>query len=159
MNFIYSNHGFQISAWTNNFNFLIQICHKKDTTLVQTKTKNTTTGFFIFELDYIKFQLKLTIFIFWTKLVQKEYFEKYAVNITIEFCIFELFSVANFTLNKHFWILDQICPEKVFRIKTKRIEHLRWILHIRISLSTKFQLNRQFSIFGPNLPKMGIYSL
>ena len=38
-----------------------------------------------------QFQLKLTIFIFWTKLVQKRYFQPKTdtMNTTIEFCIFE----------------------------------------------------------------------
>ena len=39
-----------------------------------------------------KFKLKLTILIFWTKFAQKGYFQSKTekVNVTIEFCIFEL---------------------------------------------------------------------
>ena len=39
-----------------------------------------------------KFQVKLTILIFWTKIVQKGYFwsKTEKVNTIIEFCIFEL---------------------------------------------------------------------
>ena len=39
-----------------------------------------------------KFQLKLTILIFWTKFAKKGYFQSKAekLNIPIEFCIFEL---------------------------------------------------------------------
>ena len=49
-----------------------------------------------------KFQVKLTILIFWTKFEQKEYIQSKTekVNITIEFSIFELVYVPNFTSNK-----------------------------------------------------------
>ena len=51
-----------------------------------------------------KFQLKVAIFIFSTKFVQKEYFwsKTEKVNITIEFYIFELILELNFTLNNQF---------------------------------------------------------
>ena len=53
-----------------------------------------------------KFQLKVAIFIFSTKFVQKEYFwsKTEKVNITIEFYIFELILELNFTLNNQFWV-------------------------------------------------------
>ena len=35
----------------------------------------------------------------------------------------------------------------VFKIKTKKTEHPHWILHIEISLSTKFQLKLTILIF------------
>ena len=61
------------------------------------------------KLDDI-FQLKLTILIFWTKFIQERYFrfKTEKMNITIEFCIFELIKVKNFSLNWQFWFLDQI---------------------------------------------------
>ena len=37
-----------------------------------------------------------------------------------------------------FDFLDQICPKRVIPIKNRKIEH-HWILHIPISLGTKFQ--------------------
>ena len=42
-----------------------------------------------------KFQLKLTIFIFWAKFTQKRYFwsKREKVNTTIEFCKFELVNI------------------------------------------------------------------
>ena len=48
-----------------------------------------------------KFQLKLTILNFWTKFAKKWYFQskKEKVNITTEFCIFELAQVPNFNLH------------------------------------------------------------
>ena len=87
------------------------------------------------------FQLKLIILIFWTKLNPKGYFwlkiEK--MNTTIKFCIFELVEVPDFSSNWQFWIFGPNLPKK-------GISHWKWkhhhlILHIRISLGTKFQFN------------------
>ena len=38
------------------------------------------------------------------------------VNITMEFCIFELVSVPNFSLHWQFWFLYQICLKTVFPV-------------------------------------------
>ena len=65
------------------------------------------------------------------------------VNITIEFCIFELIQVANFSLNWQFWFVGPNLPKKgnsrqkqKKKKKKKRISH--WVLNIENSLSTKF---------------------
>ena len=61
------------------------------------------------------FQLKLTIAIFWTKFAKKgSYFQSKTdkIDTTIEFCIFELVFVSNFTLNKQFWIFGPNLPKK-----------------------------------------------
>ena len=53
------------------------------------------------------FQLKLIIAIIWTKFSKKgSYFQSKTdkIDTTIEFCIFELGFISNFTLNKQFWI-------------------------------------------------------
>ena len=76
------------------------------------------------------------------------------VDITMEFCIFELVKVPNFTLNNfEFW--DQICPKWVFLVKNRESEHRHWVLHISTRLGTIFYF-KQFWILGTNLPKMGI---
>ena len=76
------------------------------------------------------------------------------VDITMEFCIFELVKVPNFTLNNfEFW--DQICPKWVFLVKNRKSEHHHWVLHISIWLGTIFYI-KQFRILGTHLPKMGI---
>ena len=53
-----------------------------------------------------KFYFKQIIRNFGTKFIQKRYFQsrKEKGNITIEFCIFELVTVGNFSLNWQFWI-------------------------------------------------------
>ena len=61
------------------------------------------------------FHLKLTIAIFWTKFANKgSYFQSKTdkIDTTIEFCIFELVFVSNFTLNKQFWIFKPNLPNK-----------------------------------------------
>ena len=49
-----------------------------------------------------RFQLKLTILNFWTKLTQKGYLKSKKMKINIEFYIFELVHVLNLSFNKQF---------------------------------------------------------
>ena len=49
--------------------------------------------------------------------------------------------------------LDQIYPNKVFPVKTRKSEHHHGILDIWISVSTKFQLKLTIWVFCWNLPK------
>ena len=72
------------------------------------------------------------------------------MHIQISLCI---------TLNKQFWILDQICPRKVFKVKNRKSEHHHWILHIQVSFGTKFSLKLTILIFWPDLPKKGFSGL
>ena len=87
-----------------------------------------------------KFQLKLTVLIFWTKFAQK-------VNITIEFCIFEIVYVPNFSLNWQVGFFWPNLPKKCVSGLNRKSEHDHWILHVRISLGTKFQLKLTILIF------------
>ena len=61
-----------------------------------------------------KFQSQLTIFTFWTKFAQKGYFQSKTekLNITIEFCMFELVYVPNVSLNWTFWFFGPNCPKQ-----------------------------------------------
>ena len=69
------------------------------------------------------------------------------MNKTIKFCIVRLVWIPNFTLtsNVEFW--GQICPKKIFSVKNDKSEHHHWMLHIRISLGTKFKLRLTILIF------------
>ena len=61
------------------------------------------------------FQLKLTILIFGPNLPKKSsYFQSKTdkIDTTIEFCIFELVFVSDFTLNKQFSIFGPNLPKK-----------------------------------------------
>ena len=61
-----------------------------------------------------EFQLKLTIFIFWAKFTQKR-------SINIEFCMFELVKVLNFSWNWRFWFFGPNLPKKGFPSKTEKV--------------------------------------
>ena len=92
-----------------------------------------TVEFFISELR-TKFQLKLIIFIFRTKLAQKGYFQSKidAMTTTIEFCIFRFSLGMKFHFEQtilNFW--TRYAQKRYLRSKPK-------ILHIQISLGTKF---------------------
>ena len=72
------------------------------------------------------------------------------MNTTIEFYIFELVQVPSFGLNWHFLFFGVNFPKKGIPglSKTeKKNENHQWVLHIRISLDTKFQLKLTILIF------------
>ena len=78
------------------------------------------------------------------------------VNIIIDFCIFKLVLVPNFSLNWQFWDFWPDLRKKAFYgLKQKKwTPHILYIiLHIQISLVRNFSSNWQFWFFGPNLPK------
>ena len=62
-----------------------------------------------------KFQLKLTILIFWTKFAQKGFFRSKTekLNTTTEFCIFELIQIPCFGLNSQFLFFRPNLSKKV----------------------------------------------
>ena len=75
----------------DNFDFLNQICPKK---LIPIKNREIEHNYWILHIRIsltTKFQNKLTILIFWTKVAQKAYFPSKTekLNITTEFCIFQ----------------------------------------------------------------------
>ena len=98
---------------------------------------------------------KLIILIFWTKFAQNGCFwsKTEKVNSAIEFCIFELVSVPNFNLNWQFWFFGPNLLLKGIPTRNQKNEYHRWILHIRISLGTKFQL--KLTISPLYVPKNG----
>ena len=102
----------------------------------------------------IMFQLKLTIFIFWTKFVQKG-----------------CFLLKNRKSEHHHWFLHiwisldtkfqlklKIYPKRVLSVKNGKSEHHHSILHIRISLGTKFQLKLTILIFWTKFAEKGFSS-
>ena len=107
----------------------------------------------------IKFHFEETILNFWTKFTQERYLcsKTEKVNIIIEFRIFKLVLVPNFSLNWQFWFFLTRFTQKGFfsGLKQKKwTPHIFYIiLHIQISLVRNFSSNWQFWFFGPNLPK------
>ena len=98
---------------------------------------------------------------FLTKFAKKgSYFQSKTnkIDTTIEFCIFELVFVSNFTLNNQFWIFGPNSPKKdIYGQKQKTWTSLFPL--IQISLGTKFQLKLTILIFWPDLPKKGFSGL
>ena len=111
---------------------------------------NITIEFFIFKLVLVPiFSLYWLLRYFGPHFPTKgSYFQSKTdkLNTTIEFCIFKLVFVSNFTLKK-FKFLDQIYQRKIFIFKNRKSEYHHWILHIQISLGTKFQFKLTTLIF------------
>ena len=106
----------------------------------------------------IKFHFEQTILNFWTKFAQERYLwsKTEKVNIIIEFRLFKLVLVPNFSLNWQFWFFWPDLPKKGFSgLKQKKwTPHIFYIiLHIQISLVWNFSANWQFLLFGSNLHK------
>ena len=80
------------------------------------------------------------------------------MNITIEFCMFELGYVPNFKMNLQFsFFWTKFAQNRYFHFETKS-EHHHWILHTWLSLGATFQLKLTILIFGPNfLNKYAVY--
>ena len=76
------------------------------------------------------------------------------LNTTTEFCIFELVLVSEF---KHFDILGQIYPKRVFKVKKRKIEHPHWILQVRIGPGSKFQFKLIILILWTKLAQKGYF--
>ena len=73
------------------------------------------------------------------------------MDITIEFVIFELVKVPNFSLNWQFCFFGLKSSQKGYFSLKQKIEHYHWIPHIRISLGTKFQVKLTIFIFWSKL--------
>ena len=75
------------------------------------------------------------------------------------------FAYSNYSLYQtslwanNFGFLDQIYPRRVFVVKNRKCEHHHWILHIRISFGTKFQLKLTISIFRTKFAKKGFSTI
>ena len=67
--------------------------------------------------------------------------------------VISMYEISAWTDNSDY--VDQICPKKVFPVKNRKSEHQHWILHIRISLDTKFQLKLKILIFWTKFAQEG----
>ena len=135
-----------------NFDFLKQIFSK---IIFPSKTKNVNTTIEFYISQGTKFQIKLTILIFWTKFVQKGYFRSKTenVNTNIEFFIFELVQIPNFS------IFGPNLPKKgIFGLKRKSRNTFEFCIFEVVQLPN-FSLNRQFGFFERILSKKGIFGL
>ena len=95
----------------------------------------------------IKFNFKQTILNFWTKFTQERYLcsKTEKVNIIIEFRMFKLVLVPNFSLNWQYWFFWLDLPKKKW-------PHIFYImLHNQISLARNFSSVWQFWFFWTKL--------
>ena len=76
----------------------------------------------------------------------------------MEFYIFELFFLSNFTWTNNFEFLDQICPRKIWS-KTEKLNIIIEFRLFKLVLVPNFSLNWQFWFFWPDLPKKGFSGL
>ena len=100
-----------------------------------------------------KFQLEIKISIFQSNFPRKGYFHSKTekVNITIEFCIFKLVSIWNFSLKQELYFLRRnLTANSIFGLN-QTSEDLYWTVHVEISLSKKFQPEIKISIFWRKL--------
>ena len=73
----------------------------------------------------------------------------------METCIFELVSAPNLTLKNKFWVLEPNLPKKGFSGRKRKSYYYHWVLHIQISLDTKFQLKQKILIFWNKFASIG----
>ena len=120
------------------FEFFDQIC-PKHVPLVKNK-----------KISNFEFRLLLKILIFRSNLPKKgisgRKWKKRTSPLYSAYLNYSEYQVSLYTNNFRFW--DQICPKKTFSVKDGKCEHHLWILHIRISLGTKFDFNQIILNFG-----------
>ena len=107
-----------------------------------------------------KLQLQPTILMFWTKFTTKKGYlgsKTEKMNIIIQFFVFELVWVRILGLNWQFWFFGTSFPNNWFLVENSKRESDHWILHIQISLGTKFQLKLTILIFSINFVWKGYF--
>ena len=77
--------------------------------------------------------------------ISSERLEEFEWNFQERFGLWKYFLKVTKKLGLHkktenFDFLNQICPKRTFPVEKSKIENHHWILHIRISLGTKFHL-------------------
>ena len=105
-----------------------------------------------------KFQLKLTILIFWPDLPKKGFSglkqKKSTPHVFYIILLRIQISLArNFSSNWQLLFLDQIYTERYFRSKTEKVNIIIKFRLFKLVLVSTFGLNWQFWFFWPDLPK------
>ena len=109
-----------------------------------------------------KFYLKLTILIFWTKFIKKDYFQlktgksKQLLNSAHLHCLGTKLQLK-LTISI---FSDQICPNSILPVKSsKKVNSTVEFCRIKLFQMPNFLVNWQSGFFVPNLPNIGISSL
>ena len=139
MNFAYLNWFlYQISLWTNNIEFVDQIYPRKILKFKNRKSKHHHHWILHIQISLgTKFQLLI-------KFTQKGFSglkrKKGTPLIFHTILHIQISQARNFSSNWQFWFFGSNLPKKVFPVENTKSEHHHRILHIWISVSTKFQL-------------------
>ena len=90
----------------------------------------------------------------WTKFAQRVFLvwiRKKWTPLNFAYSKYTRYKITAETDNFDFW--DQICTKRLFLVKYRKSEHYHWILDIRISPGTKFQLKQTINILDQIYPK------
>ena len=134
-----------LSFWTNNFELLNQICPRK---IFMVKNRKSEHHHWIphiqISLLVPNFCFNWQFWFFWPDLSKKGFSglkqKKWTPHIFYIILHIQISLVQNFSSNWQFWFFGPNLPKKVFPVKNRKSEHHHGILHIWISLGTKFQL-------------------
>ena len=99
--------------------------------------------------------------IFWPDLYRKGFSglkqKKWTPHILYIILHIQIGLVRNFSSNWQFWFFESNLPKKVFPVKNKKSEHHHRILHIWISLGTKFQPKLMILSFCTKFPQKKVF--
>ena len=96
------------------------------------------------------FSLNWQLRIFWIKFAHKgSYFQSKTdkIDTTIEFCIFELVIVSNFTLKKQLGVFGQNLSKKDICLKTEKVNVIIEFCIFKLVLEPNFTMNWQLWFF------------
>ena len=77
------------------------------------------------------------------------------MKVTIEFYMFKLILVLNFSFNKQFWFFGGNFPKRILVVKNRKNEHNHSILHIWISLGIKIDFEQLVLTFWTKFDQKG----
>ena len=77
------------------------------------------------------------------------------MKITIEFYMFKLVLVLNFSFNKQFWFFGGNFPKRILLVKNRKNEHNHSILHFWISLGIKVHFEQLVLTFWTKFDQKG----
>ena len=81
------------------------------------------------------------------------------MKVTIEFYMFKLILVLNFSFNKQFWFFGGNFPKRILVVKNRKNEHNHSILHIWISLGIKVDFEQLVLTFWTKFDQKGYIEL
>ena len=126
------------------------------------KTKKWTSPSFLSICSSLgdRYQPKLTILNFWTKLIQKGYFQSKKKNNENHYWVLYIrISLGSMFQLQQFWYGTNFLKKDTFNWKQKKMNTTNVLFILELAKVPNFSLNWQFWFFWPNLPKMGISSI